>query len=140
MDKTQNRHRRRLAPQGQLVNRKVAQAMCALAGDRLDCTIVEIGDLPLFNQDIDGDAAARLDRVQGGRSRPPTACCSSRPEYNRSIPGALKNAIDVGSRPYGKSVWEKKPAAIVTASPGRDRRLRLPTISCASPACSSTCR
>ena len=52
------------------------------------------------------------------RSRPPTACCSVSPEYNRGIPGVLKNAIDVGSRPYGQSVFDKKPAAIVTASPG----------------------
>ena len=52
------------------------------------------------------------------RSARRTACCSSRPEYNRGIPGVLKNAIDVGSRPYGQSVFDKKPAAIVTASPG----------------------
>ena len=46
------------------------------------------------------------------------------PEYNRSVPGVLKNAIDVGSRPYGKSVWNGKPGAVVTVSPGGDRRLR----------------
>ena len=54
---------------------------------------------------------------RAGRARP-TASCSCSPEYNRGIPGVLKNAIDVGSRPYGQSVFDKKPAAIVTASPG----------------------
>ena len=98
------------------VNRKVALAMCALAADRLNCSIVEIGDLALFNEDIEATPPAEWVAFK-------TAIAAAdgilfvTPEYNRSIPGALKNAIDVGSRPYGKSAWEKKPAAIVTASP-----------------------
>ena len=100
------------------INRKVARSICALRGDNLDCSMVEIGDLPLYNQDFDSLPAARaisaLSRAGPlGRRR---AVLS--PEYNRGIPGVLKNAIDVGSRPYGQSVWDKKPAAVVTASPG----------------------
>ena len=99
------------------VNRKVAKTMCAIRDDSLECSIVEIGDLPLFNQDIEGNPPAewvafreKIAAVDG--------VLFVTPEYNRGIPGALKNAIDVGSRPYGKSVFAKKPAAVVTASPG----------------------
>ncbi len=99
------------------VNRKVAHAICALAGDRLDCTIVEIGDLPLFNQDIESDPPAAWTDFKAAIAGADGVLFVT-PEYNRSIPGALKNAIDVGSRPYGKSVFAKKPAAVVTASPG----------------------
>ena len=99
------------------VNRKVAIAICALAGDRLDCTIVEIGGLALFNQDIEANPPAEWTDFKGAIAAADGVLFVT-PEYNRSIPGALKNAIDVGSRPYGKSAWEKKPAAIVTASPG----------------------
>ena len=99
------------------VNRKVAKTMCAIRDDSLECSIVEIGDLPLFNQDREGNPPAewvafreKIAAVDG--------VLFVTPEYNRGIPGALKNAIDVGSRPYGKSVFAKKPAAVVTASPG----------------------
>lgn len=99
------------------INRKVARSLCAFAGDRLDCEIVEIGDLPLYNQDSDPDPPVSF---VGFRERIAAAdgilFCT--PEYNRGVPGVLKNAIDVGSRPYGKSVWDRKPAAIVSASPG----------------------
>jgi chromate reductase, NAD(P)H dehydrogenase (quinone) len=101
------------------INRKVARSICGLRGDSLDCDIVEIGDLPLYNQDYDGspdepEAYARFrDRIAAADG---ILFCT--PEYNRGVPGVLKNAIDVGSRPYGKSVWHKKPAAIVSASPG----------------------
>ena len=99
------------------VNRKVAQAMCVVAADRLDCSIVEIGDLALFNQDIEADPPAEWVAFKQAIAAADGILFVT-PEYNRTIPGALKNAIDVGSRPYGKSAWEKKPAAIVTASPG----------------------
>lgn len=99
------------------VNRKVAQAMCSIASDRLDCSIVEIGDLPLFNPDIEAEPPAAWARFKGEVAAAEGILFVT-PEYNRSIPGALKNAIDVASRPYGKSAWEKKPAAIITASPG----------------------
>ena len=99
------------------VNRKVAQTMCAIRDDSLDCTIVEIGDLPLYDPDIDNDPPAAWTRFRD-EVRGADGILFVTPEYNRGIPGALKNAIDVGSRPYGKSVFAKKPAAVVTASPG----------------------
>jgi chromate reductase len=74
----------------------------------LDCEIVEIGRLPLYNQDDDASPSEevvafrqKIAEVDG------VLFCT--PEYNRSIPGVLKNAIDIGSRPYGKSVWDRKP-------------------------------
>ncbi len=99
------------------VNRKLAQAMCVVAADRLDCSIVEIGNLALFNQDIEATPPAEWVGFKQAIAAADGILFVT-PEYNRTIPGALKNAIDVGSRPYGKSAWEKKPAAIVTASPG----------------------
>ncbi|HYJ51626.1 MAG TPA: NADPH-dependent FMN reductase [Allosphingosinicella sp.] len=99
------------------INRKVARSLCAMAGDRLDCTIIEIGDLPLYNQDYDADSIPQYDRFRNEVAAADGVLFVS-PEYNRGIPGVLKNAIDVGSRPYGESVFNQKPAAIVTASPG----------------------
>ena len=98
--------------------RKTANALIALAPPNLKPAIVEIGQLPLYNQDLDTSSppaewAAFRDRV-----RPVQGVLFVTPEYNRSVPGLLKNAIDVGSRPYGKSVWDKKPAGIVSVSPG----------------------
>jgi len=101
------------------LNRKVARSICALRGDNLECSMVEIGDLPLYNQDYDAlpqqpEAYVRFrDKVRSA-----DGILFVSPEYNRGMPGVLKNAIDVGSRPYGASVWDRKPAAIVTASPG----------------------
>lgn len=99
------------------INRKVARSICAFASDRLDCSIVEIGDLPLYSQDYDSDPpeAYRRFREQIAGADGILFCT---PEYNRGVPGVLKNAVDVGSRPYGHSVWDKKPTAIVSASPG----------------------
>jgi chromate reductase, NAD(P)H dehydrogenase (quinone) len=99
------------------LNRKVARSICALRGDKLECSMIEIGDLPLYNQDLDTDPPEQWTRFrQQVAAADGVLFCS--PEYNRGIPGGLKNAIDVGSRPYGQSVFDKKPAAIVTASPG----------------------
>ena len=99
------------------LNRKVAKSLCA-AHDRLDCSIVEIGDLPLYNPDIDGASPPPSYTRFRDAVRQAEGVLFVTPEYNRSMPGALKNAIDVGSRPYGKSVFAKKPAAIITVSPG----------------------
>jgi chromate reductase len=99
------------------INRKVAKSMCAIASDKLDCTIVEIGDLPLYNQDLDSSPPEAWVRFRN-EVKAADGVLFVTPEYNRSVPGVLKNAIDVGSRPYGRSVFTKKPAAIVTASPG----------------------
>ena len=99
------------------INRKVAQSLCAFAGVRLNCDIVEIGNLPLYNQDSDANPPPEYVafRDEIGRA---DGILFVTPEYNRGMPGVLKNAIDVGSRPYGKSVFNQKPAAIVSASPG----------------------
>lgn len=99
------------------LNRKIARAMCAATPDSLDCRIVEIGDLPLYDPDRDGDPPGAWTRFRDEIAASQGVLFVT-PEYNRSIPGALKNAIDVGSRPYGESVWAKKPAAVATASPG----------------------
>ena len=99
------------------INKKVARSMCAIRGDNLDCSIVEIGDLPLYNQDLDANPPEQYVRFRKEVGEADGVLFVS-PEYNRGIPGVLKNAIDVGSRPYGQSVFDKKPAAIVTASPG----------------------
>jgi chromate reductase len=100
-------------------NRKLAKALPALSPGSLKLAIVEIGDLPLYNQD--DDAPGRLppawqafrQRVKGA-----DAVLFVTPEYNRSVPAVLKNAIDVGSRPYGQSVWDGKPGAVISVSPG----------------------
>ena len=99
------------------INRKVARSLCAIRNDNLDCSMVEIGDLPLYNQDYDTDPPEQYVRFRQEIAAADGVLFVS-PEYNRGIPGVLKNAIDVGSRPYGESVFDKKPAAIVTASPG----------------------
>lgn len=100
------------------LNRKVARSICAIRGDGLDCSMIDIGDLPLYNEDLEtADPPAQWTRFRD-QVRPADGVLFVSPEYNRGIPGGLKNAIDVGSRPYGQSVFDKKPAAIVTVSPG----------------------
>jgi len=99
------------------LNRKMARAICKIRDDNLDCSIVEIGELPLYNQDLDGNPPEQWLRFRDQVAAADGVLFVS-PEYNRGIPGVLKNAIDVGSRPYGQSVFDKKPAAIVTVSPG----------------------
>jgi chromate reductase len=100
------------------VSRKAALALAKLAPSRLNLQIVEIGDLPLYDEDVEADGPpqswTRFRREVGESD----AVLFVTPEYNRSVPGALKNAIDVGSRPYGSSVWSGKPAAVVSLSPG----------------------
>ena len=99
------------------LNRKVARSICALAGERLDCRVVEIGDLTLYSQDYDASAPEPYVAFRDDIRRADGVLFVT-PEYNRGVPGVLKNAVDVGSRPYGESVWNRKPAAIVSASPG----------------------
>lgn len=99
-------------------SRKLANALIRLAPSSLKPAIVEIGDLPLYNQDLETGVPPAEWTAFRDRIRPVHGVIFVTPEYNRSVPGVLKNAIDVGSRPYGKSVWDKKPAAIVSVSPG----------------------
>ena len=100
-------------------SRMLARELMALAPPSLAPEILEIGQLPLYNQDLEAGA------------EPPKAWTEFRqrlnecagflfvtPEYNRSVPGALKNALDVGSRPHGRSMWNGKPGAVASVSPG----------------------
>ncbi|HEY1427060.1 MAG TPA: NAD(P)H-dependent oxidoreductase [Caulobacteraceae bacterium] len=98
-------------------NRKMALALEKLAPASLKLGIIEIRDLPLYDEDLEtSPPQAWLDFRQAVRER--DAVIFVTPEYNRGVPGGLKNAIDVGSRPYGQSVWSKKPVAVVSVSPG----------------------
>jgi chromate reductase len=96
----------------------MARALAGLA-PTLKMEIAEIGALPLYDQDLE-DATPKPAAWLAFRDaiRGVDAVLFVTPEYNRSVPGVLKNAIDVGSRPYGQSVWTHKPAAIVSVSPG----------------------
>lgn len=99
------------------INRKVANALAELAPAGLKLSIIEIGQLPIYNEDGDDkpptEWTAFRERISAS-----DAVLFVTPEHNRSVPAALKNAIDVGSRPYGKSAWSGKPGAVVSASPG----------------------
>jgi len=97
-------------------SRKLAHVLAALAPDNLALDIVEIGGLPLYDEDEEGRQPAWTAFRE--QVAPTDAVLFVTPEYNRSIPGCLKNALDVGSRPYGHSVWSGKPAAVVSNSPG----------------------
>jgi chromate reductase len=99
------------------LTRKMAKALIDLAPAALSLSIVEIGDLQLYNEDLETDAPPAWVAFREA-VRPVDGLLFVTPEYNRSVPGGLKNAIDVGSRPYGKSVWSGKPGAVVSVSPG----------------------
>jgi chromate reductase len=98
-------------------SRRLALAMAALAPASLKLEIVEIGGLPLFNQDHEADPIPAVLEFKR-RIAAADAVLFVTPEYNRSVPGVLKNAIDVASRPYGQSAWSGKPGAVVSNSPG----------------------
>src|SRR5689334_297530 len=99
--------------------RKVANALIALAPSSLELEIVEIGQLALYNQDFDDQKRPPREWVEfRERMKAFDAVLFTTPEYNRGLPAVLKNAIDVGSRPYGSSIWDGKPGAIVSDSPG----------------------
>lgn len=98
-------------------NRKIAHTLMHLAPKSLDMKIIEIGQLPFFNQDE--EASPPHAWVQFREAiKPLDGFILITPEYNRSVPAVLKNALDVGSRPYGENLWNGKPCAIVSASIG----------------------
>lgn len=101
-------------------SRKLANVIVEVAPAGLAFEFVDIGNLPLYNQDLDDEAGRQPKAWQDFRAQ--IQACDGvlfvMPEYNRGVPGALKNAIDVGSRPAGKSVWGGKPSAIVSISQG----------------------
>jgi chromate reductase, NAD(P)H dehydrogenase (quinone) len=98
------------------LNRKVAVALAEIAPKQIKLNIVEIRELPLYNQDLDVDPPKTwMDFRQQVASS--DAVLFVTPEYNRSVPAPLKNAVDVGSRPYGQSVWNGKPGAVISVTP-----------------------
>lgn len=98
--------------------RKIARALAEVAPPSLKLESVDIGELPLYNQDLDPASPPAPWRAFRDRIRRSDAVLFVTPEYNRSVPGVLKNAIDVGSRPYGQSAWSGKPGAVMSVSPG----------------------
>ena len=98
-------------------SRKLAHAFAEVAPPSLELKIAELGDLPMYNPDIDNEPPRAWSRFRE-EIRAADALLFITPEYNRSMPGALKNAIDVGSRPYGKGALIGKPGAVVSNSPG----------------------
>jgi chromate reductase len=98
-------------------NRKLAKALTRLGPSDFSFKPVEIGDLPLYNQDDDGKQADSVKRLKAEISASQGLLFVT-PEYNRSIPGVLKNAIDNASRPYGQSAWAGKPAGVIGVSVG----------------------
>ena len=98
-------------------NARMATGLAKLAPSDFKFTDVDIGSLPLYNQDDDANPAATVVKLKD-QVKAAHGVLFLTPEYNRSIPGVLKNALDHGSRPYGKSVWAGKPAGIVGVSVG----------------------
>lgn len=100
-------------------SKKIAKALKELAPISFEMEEVEIGELSIYNQDLDDEGNPPLEwtafREQVEKF---DAILFVTPEYNRSVPALLKNALDIGSRPYGKNVWDGKPGAIVSVSPG----------------------
>jgi len=99
-------------------SRKIAKAVAALAPHSLAFKFVEIGDLPAYDQDLDTDTPPEAWTRLRSEVADADAVLFVTPEYNRSYPGFLKNAIDVGSRPWGKAVWTEKPALVISSSAG----------------------
>ena len=98
-------------------NRKLADAIVKLAPPEFSFQQVQIGDLPLYNQDDDANQSESVKRLKNEINRAQGVLFVT-PEYNRSIPGVLKNALDNASRPYGQNAWAGKPAGILGASIG----------------------
>src|SRR5690606_24634071 len=98
-------------------NRKTAKAMIKLAPESMTFNFLEIGNLPYFNEDLEGNPprewVAFREQIEEA-----DGLLFFTPEYNRSVPGVLKNALDVGSRPYGENSWDGKPAGVVSVSIG----------------------
>ncbi|MES2522093.1 MAG: NADPH-dependent FMN reductase [Gemmatimonadota bacterium] len=100
------------------INRKLALALTRLAPAELTFREIPIGDLPLYSYDYDADYPP-AGRALKNALASVDAVLFVTPEYNRSIPGALKNAIDWGSRPWGKNSFARKPSAVIGTSPGK---------------------
>jgi chromate reductase len=99
------------------INKKLAHALEKLKNPQIKLNILKVDDIPLYNQDLDTNLPASVVRFKK-EIADADAVLFVTPEYNRSIPGVLKNIIDWGTRPYGQNVWIGKPMAGVGASPG----------------------
>jgi chromate reductase, NAD(P)H dehydrogenase (quinone) len=99
------------------INRKLASALVALGAGKFDATFVRIDDLPMYNQDNEGNLPPEVVRFKNAVAQADGVLIVT-PEHDRSIPAALKNAIDWGARPWGKNSWTGKPAFITGTSPG----------------------
>ena len=99
------------------INRKLGHALAKLGADHFNASIVRIDDLPMFNQDNEGNLTPEIVRFKDEISRADGVMIIT-PEHDRSIPAVLKNAVDWGARPYGKNSWAGKPAFITGTSPG----------------------
>lgn len=100
------------------INRMLANALIKLAPAEFSFRFLEIGDLPLYNQDDDDNQAQSVLRLKS-EVKATSGLIFVTPEYNRSVPGVLKNALDNASRPYGTSAWAGKPAGVLGASIGQ---------------------
>ena len=98
-------------------SKSVARYLAKLGPDNYEFKFFDIGQLPLYNQDLDENPPEAWVKFRND-IRPLDGLMFVTPEHNRSFPAALKNALDVGSRPYGSSVWNGKPGAVVSVSPG----------------------
>jgi chromate reductase len=98
-------------------NRKIAKALVSLAPAELKLDLIDIGQLPLYSEDHELAVPLAYSTFRQ-RIKAADALLFVTPEYNRSVPGVLKNALDVGSRPYGHNVWGGKPGAIISATTG----------------------
>ena len=98
-------------------SRKIAKALIELAPESLTLEILEIGGLQMYNQDLEEVPPAAWTEFRS-RLKGFDGVLFVTPEYNRSVPAVMKNAIDIGSRPYGKNSWDGKPGGIVSVSPG----------------------
>jgi chromate reductase len=99
------------------INRKLAHALAKLGADKFSATFARIDDLPMYNQDHEGTLPAEVARFKDEITKADGVIIVT-PEHNRSMPTVLKNAIDWGARPFGKSVWPGKPGFITGTSPG----------------------
>lgn len=99
-------------------NLKLAEALTKLASPDFSFNFIKINELPLYNQDDDSNPAPTVKKFKS-EILSSTGILIVTPEYNRGIPGVLKNALDHGSRPYGSNAWAGKPTGVIGASPGK---------------------
>ena len=117
------------------INRRLAEALVRLVGNRMEAQFIRIDDLPMYNPDLEWDRPATVNRFTQEIASA-DALLVVMPEHNRSIPAVLKNAIDWGSKPMDRNVWKGKVAAITGTSPGQSERLSASSI-CARSSASS---